>query len=304
MYKIILLFASLSGLLAGCALPGSVSAPTPYPADYLSTVIYLTAQSLNGTMSAQTAAAIPLTESPTETPVPATLTPQPTATFTPAPDVPLAAIQINAPGPQSRVASPLDVRIVAVSGKSNKVELALFGEDGRLLSRSVRVLPSHPRGEFLSMKIPFEIRAAAEVGILQVSTKDEHGHVQSLNTVRVLLISSGVSQINPAGNGIYERVTLLHLPARSTVSGGIVNVEGQFLPFNHKQVVLELVSDDAKSLGLRVLNFASLGAQNFSTTIPYKVSAPTQARLFIRQPDDVLVNSPVYVYSQEITLNP
>ncbi len=303
MFRKILLLASLSGLLAGCALPGSVSVPTPYPAIYLPTVIYLTAQSLDGTMSAQTVAATTPTKTLTETPVPPTPTPQSTATITPAPNVPLAAIQINAPGPESRVASPLDVRIMAVSGKSNQVELALYGEDGRLFSRSVRVLPSHPSGEYLFLKIPFEIRAAAEVGILQVSTKDEYGRIQSLNTVRVLLISTGVSQINPAGNGIYERVTLLHLPAGSTVSGGVVNVEGQFIPFNHKQVVLELVSDDGKSLVSRVLNFDGLDAQNFSTTLPYKVSAPTQARLFLRQPDDVL-DTPVYVYSQEITLDP
>ncbi len=299
MLRKILFIASLSGLLAGCVLPGSVSAPTPYPADYLPTVIFLTAQSISATDEAL----VTPTTTPTKTPIPRTPRPQPTATFTPAPDVPLAAIQINAPGPASKVASPLEVRIVAVSGKSNKVELTLFGEDGRKLQSFLRVLPSHPSGEYLSMKIPFEIRAAAEVGILQISTKDEHGRVQSLNTVRVLLISTGVSQINPVGNGIYERVTLLHLPARSTVSGGVVNVEGQFLPFNHKQVVLELVSDDGKSLGLRLLDIASLDPQNFSTTLPYKVSVPTQARLFLRQPDDVL-DSPVYVYSQEITLNP
>jgi hypothetical protein len=64
-----------------------------------------------------------------------------------------------------------------------------------------------------------------------------------------------------------------------------------------------LVSADGKSLGLRVLNFDTLDPQNFSTTIPYKVSGPTQARLFIRQPDDVL-DTPVYIYSQEIILNP
>ena len=303
MIRKILLLASLSGLLAGCALPASNSAPTPYSANYLPTIIYLTAQSMNGTMAAKTAAAILPTETPTKTPIPPTLTPPPTATFTPAPDVPLAAIQINAPGPASKVASPLDVSIMAVSGKSNQVELALYGEDGRLLSRLVKGLPSHPYGEYLFVKIPFEIRAAAEVGILQVSTKDEHGTVQSLNTVRVLLVSTGVSQINPVGNGIYERVTLLHLPANSAVSGGVVNIEGQFLPFNHKQVVLELISADGKSLGLRVLNFDTLDPQNFSTTLPYKVSAPTQARLFLRQPDDVL-DTPVYIFSQEITLNP
>jgi len=215
----------------------------------------------------------------------------------------LAAIQINAPGPMSRVVSPLEVHLTVAAGKKNFVEIKLFGEDGRAITgQSLNILgPSS--GEYLSVKMSFEIRAAAEVGILQISTKDEHGRVQSLNTVRVLLMSVGVSQINPAGNGIYERVTLPHLPARSTISGGVVNVEGQFLPFNHKQGVIELVSDDGRSLGLRVLNFASLDPQNFSTTLPYKVSAPTQARLFIRQPDDVLLG-PVYVYSQEITLNP
>ena len=303
MLRKIFLLASLSGLLAGCALPSTNSVPTPYPANYLPTVIYLTAQSINGTMSAQTAAVITPSLTPTETPIPPSPTPQPTPTFTPAPDIPLAAIQITSPGPASKVASPMEVRIMAVSGKSNKVELALYGEDGRLLSRTVKVLPSHASGEYLFLKIPFEIRAAAEVGILQVSTKDGYGRIQSLNTVRVLLISSGVSQINPVGNGIYERVTLPYLPARSTVSGGVVNVEGQFSPFNHKQVILELVSDDGKSLGLRVLNFDSLGPQNFSTTIPYKVDASTQARLFLRQADDVL-DTPVYIYSQEITLNP
>ena len=79
MLRKILLLASLSGLLAGCALPGSESAPTPYPSNYLPTVIYLTAQSINGTMSAQTAAAITPTKTPTLT---ETRTPTPSATAT------------------------------------------------------------------------------------------------------------------------------------------------------------------------------------------------------------------------------
>ncbi|MBI1793358.1 MAG: hypothetical protein HYR70_04110 [Chloroflexi bacterium] len=303
MLRKILLIVSLSGLLAGCALPDSKPAPTPYPADYLPTVIYLTAESINATILTQTAAVTTPTETPTETPILDTPTPLPTATITPAPDIPLAAIQIKSPGPASKVASPLEVRIVAVSGKSDKVELALFGEDGRLIGRTVRALPGPSSGIYLFVKIPFEIRAAAEVGILQISLKDQQGRLQSLNTVRVLLVSTGDSQTNPPGNNIYERVTLLGLPARSTVSGGVLKIEGQFLPFNDRQVVVELVSNDGKSLGLRVLNFSSLGPQDFNTTISYKVSAPTQARLFIRQPDNVL-DGPVYVYSQELTLDP
>jgi hypothetical protein len=303
MLRKILLLAFLAGLISGCELPGSTAAPTPYPADYLPTVIYLTAESLHGTMSAQTAAAITPTEIQTDTPTPVPPTPDPTNTPTAAPGIPLAAIQITSPGPTSKVASPLEVRLTAVAGKSNKVEIDLFGEDGRLLGRTVRAVPGRQTGDYLFVKIPFEIRAVSETGILQVSTKDGLGRVQSLTTVRVFLFSSGASQINPAGNAIYERAVLYHLPPRSSVSGGVLEVQGQFLPYNHRDLVLELIADDNKILGERLVSFPDLGPQDFATTIPYKVSAPTHARLFLHQADDV-VDSQAYIYSQEITLNP
>jgi hypothetical protein len=298
-----ILFALLAGLLSGCALPGSEAAPTPYPADYLPTVIYLTAESLNGTMAAETAAAITPTDTPTDTPTPITPTLAPTDTPTPAPGIPLAAIRISAPGPTSKIASPLEVRLTAIAGKSNKVEIDLFGEDGRLLGRTVRAVPGHQSGDYLFVKIPFEIRAVSETGILQVSTKDEHGRVQSLNSVRVFLFSSGASQINPAGNAIYERAVLYHLPPRSSVSGGVLDLEGQYLPYNRQDLVLELIADDGRILGQRLLSVPGMTQQDFTTTIPYKVSGTIHARLFLHQADDV-VEGQAYVYSQEITLNP
>ncbi len=303
MLRKILFILSLSGLLTGCALPGSTSVPTPYPADFLPTVIYLTAESLNGTMSAQTAAAITPTETPTQTPTPVPPTPVPTRTLTPAPGIPLAAIQISAPGPMSRVASPLEIRMTAVAGKSRIIQVALFGEDGRKLNSVLERVPGYAGGDYIFVKIPFEIRAAGESGLIQVSTKDQFHRVQSLMSVPILLISSGASQINPPGNNIYERVVLYHLPPNSTISGGVVDMEGQFEPYNHQPVILELISNDGKSLGLRVLTFPKLGPQNFTTTIPYKVSKPTPARLFVRQADDVLTD-PIYIYSQELMLNP
>jgi hypothetical protein len=190
-----------------------------------------------------------------------------------------------------------------VAGDSKKVEVDLFGEDGRLLGRTLKVVPGHPTGDLLSLKIPFEIRAAAEVGVIQVSTKDHLGHLQSLDSVRVLLLSSGASQINPAGNAIYERVSLYHLTPKSVVSGGNLAVDGQITPYNHQPVIIELISVAGTSLGVRVLTFPNLDPQQFNTTIPYKISEPTQARIFVHQADDVLVG-PVYIYSQPITLNP
>ncbi len=285
--------------LAGCDLPASTTAPTPYPTGYIPTVIYLTASSLNATKAAA------VTQTPTLSPTPDILpaTALPTLTPTPGPAIPLAAIQINKPGPMSRVASPLELTVIAYPGKSNRVQIDLYGEDGRLLSRTIQYTLPQPLGAYMFVKIPFEIRAAAELGMIQVSTKNEAGLIQSLSSVQVLLISSGDSQINPPGNNIYEHVTIESPLDNTTVSGGVVTVRGEFLPINKQPVILELVSNDGKSLGLRVLNFNGLDPQSFTTTIPYKIEAETQARLFIHQADNV-INGPIYVYSQLITLDP
>ncbi len=299
MLRKILFFASLAGLLAGCALPRATSIPTAYPANYLPTVIYLTAESINATKAAEATPTLAVTDTPT--PVPET--PGPTAIPTLGPGFQLSALQINKPGPMSKVASPLELSVVAYPGKSNKVEFDLYGEDGRLLGRTIQFAPPHPLGDYLYVKIPFEIRAAAELGLIQVSTKDDLGNIQSLVSDRVLLISNGDSIINPAGNTIYERVAINSIPADSTVSGGVLSLKGEFLPYNSQQVVFELISNTNKSLGLRVMNFPNANLQNFSTTIPYKVDSQTQARLFIRQGDDLL-NSPAYVYSEIVTLKP
>ena len=63
------------------------------------------------------------------------------------------------------------------------------------------------------------------------------------------------------------------------------------------------VGPDGKSLGLRILTVDQLNPQLFETTIPYRVTDPTLARLSIRQDDD-RINGLFYLYSQEILLNP
>ncbi len=293
---------SLSALLAGCALPGVAAVPTPYPPEYLPTVIYLTAESINATR----AAAITPTLTPTlvaPTPAPVNGTPGATPTFTPGPNIPTSAIQINAPGPMSRVASPLEIQAIVVAGASHRDEVDLFGEDGTLLSRSVLVVHGYPGGDLLNIKMPFEIRAAGETATVQISTKDAHGRVQSLNFVQVLLISTGSSQINPPGNNIYERVAFYDLPIDAHISGGSLAVKGRYAPVNNKPTILELVADDGTSLGLRVLNLTGGDGQYFETTIPYKVTQLTAARLYLYQ-DDEVIQGRAYVYSQPLALNP
>ena len=302
MYRKLFLLISLLGLLAACAAPTASPIPTPYPPEYLPTVIAQTAEaaSLAGT---QTAIALTPTVRPTHTRFPTfTPTTPPSPTITDVPWHKTAAIEIQSPGPMSRVISPINLRVNVIAGGSEKVQVELYGEDGRLLSRTLKTVRTSREGVLQNIKIPFEIRATAEVGRITVSTQDEAGRVQSLNSVRILMLSSGVNEINPPGNPS-EPVGVFSPLAEESVSGGVLNVKGDLWPFNLQPVILELVGPDGKSIGLRILTVEHINPQLFETTIPYKVREPTPARLTIYQDDD-RINGLFYVYSQEVLLNP
>jgi hypothetical protein len=240
---------------------------------------------------------------PTNTPKP-TRTPAARATFT-ATTIPghePAAIQIQSPGPMSKVVSPINLKMNIVAGSSQKVQIDLYGEDGRLLSRIAKKVPLSSDGVFQQIRIPFEIRAAAEVARITVSTTDKQGRTQYLNSVRVMLLSSGVNELTTPGNPS-EPIGVFSPTKKDEATGGVLSVRGDVWPFNLNPILMELTDPEGKSLGLRILTVNELTPQLFETTIPYKVSDPTVARLSIRQDDD-RIDGLFYVYSQEILLNP
>jgi hypothetical protein len=298
-----ILLVSLLGLLAACAAPTASPIPTAYPPEYLPTVIAMTADAAN-VLGTEVALALTPPVLPSRTPPPTlSSTPQPTFTQTTIPGHEPSAIQIFAPGPMSKVVSPITLRMNIVVGESERVQIDLYGEDGRLLTRNLkRGVPPSGKGVPQQIKVPFEIRAAAEVGRLTVSTTDEAGRLQSLNSVRLLLLSSGVNEINPPGNPS-EPVGVFSPLDDDPVSDGVLNLRGDIWPFNLNPVILELVGPEGESMGLRILNVEHLNPQLFETTIPYKISEPTSARLTIRQDDD-RIDGLFYVYSQEVLLNP
>ena len=302
MTRYFILFAALLGLLAGCAAPAASPIPTAYPPEYLPTVIALTAESASNSAT-ETAFALTPELSPSDTPSP-TLSPTPRATFTQTtiPGHDPAAIQIFAPGPMSKLISPITLKMHIIGGSSGKIQIDLYGEDGRLLTRNVKRVQPGGKGLDQQIKIPFEVRAAAEVGRITVSTLDKVGRIQSLNSVRVLLLSSGDNEITTPGNPS-EPVGVFRPLAEESVSGGVLDVKGDVWPFNLNPVIFELVGPDGKSIGLRIVTVNQLNPQLFETTIPYKVFVPTLARLTIRQDDD-RINGLFYVYSQEVLLNP
>ncbi len=317
-----LLSATVIGLFSACDLNFADRAPTPFPAEYFPTVVALTGQAAMATTLAETPKSIPgapdlasvepssapvdpsATFTATETNLPPSITPTetPTETPTPLPSARSAQIQFQAPGPMSKVTSPLHLRMLVVSGGSRLVQIDLQGEDGRLLARTLKRVPRETGGYYVSLKIPFEVRAAAELGRLTVSTKDEEGRLQSLAAEHVLLLSVGEPEITPAVDPA-ERLVLYSPSSNAVATGGILFIEGRYQPLNTQPVVLELLDPEGNTVGLRVLEFDGSDSQEFSTSIPYKISEPTEARLVIRQ-DDTRLAGLMYWYSQLVSLLP
>jgi hypothetical protein len=280
--------------LSGCSRSNDIY-PTPIPPEILPTVIVQTAAALNAT-------ALALTPSPTVTPTATvTLTPTVTQTPTPIPPAPDARLQILAPGPASLLASPLQMHLYLIPGETNLVEVALYSEDERLLARDLtRVVDVPPPGLELFIEIPFEIRLA-QLARLEVILKDKVGRLEALTSLHLTLLPVGLSQINPP-DPPFERAAIYSPVAKASVSGGILTVEGAFWPINDKPVILQL-EDESGMVWTRQLSLVGDTYVPFTTTLPYKVTKPTIARLSIRQADSRF-NALAYLYSILVTLNP
>jgi len=141
MKRFLITFALLLGLLAACASPNQTLIPTPYPPEYLPTVIALTADASIPSPVAPEDTVQNEIDFPTKTLEPS-ITPSPIAslTSTTIPGHDLGAVRFSTPGPMSKVTSPIQVRAMVITGSSERVQVELFGEDGRLLVRELRKL--------------------------------------------------------------------------------------------------------------------------------------------------------------------
>lgn len=303
-----LLFAFLLlwlGALTACG--NRPPAPTPYPADYLPTVIALTAEA----QAAAAATTIPLSPSPTPTTAP-TASPTPavdlTAVFaalTPSPTPPPVGepVRIVFPGMMSKVASPIQVRAYAEPGYRGAILVELIGEDGRLLtSRLLRYTDTLYQQVYIDPKIRFEIPTAGELARLQISTTDAYGRPIAQNSVHLLLLGMGESEVLP-NLGPEPRLELKSPLPGSVALNGQVNVRGTFYPFNEKPLILELITPDGEVVGSRIISTENAWPLEVKTTIPYQVKNATQVRLIARQSDDKIPGT-MYLFSFEIVLAP
>jgi hypothetical protein len=199
---------------------------------------------------------------------------------------------------------------IIASGESDRIQVDLLGEDGRVLQRFIQKLVRNPLGIFQRFEFDYEIRAVSEAGYIRISTKDDFGRIQGLNTMPVLLYSVGTAQVNPPGNFIYERVAMDGFKEKTEFYAGQVAIKGRIWPYNDQPVVVELVSASNKVISTRILKIEGIDTQPFETLLPYSVTERTPARLTFRQDNPLLTLSDpdlgklVYVYTVEVILNP
>jgi hypothetical protein len=292
-------------LLAGCGPKA-----TPFPVQIV-TLSVVTDTPVLPTLSGPDIGSA--TPEPNATPLPTLIlstsilpTIEPSATPQLSPVLSSAVMQILAPGPMSKVLSPIRLRAYVIPGYGSKVRVELYGEDDRLIFRKLTYAYTDLfKWSYLSVDIPFETRAAAELARLQITAEDANGNTVALAATHLLLMPDGYEEITPSGI-LSERCVFISPVPSVTVSGGTLAVAGTYLPFNTEPLILELVADNGTIVGSQWLEVPSASGSvplSFNAEITYSVDVQTQAYLVARQFDDRITGM-MYLFSQPVILNP
>jgi hypothetical protein len=221
---------------------------------------------------------------------------------------PPALIQIENPGPLSRLASPFLVKANVYPGDQGLVNIQLIGEDGRLMSDQLLKMDIPESGWVsLAVKIPFEISSGGEAATLVVVTRDGYERRIAQSSVPILLMQIGKSEIeNP---GFLKLPFVITLPvAGGTSRKGTLHVEGFVHPFNKNPLIVELVTQTGGILTSTVIPLPRIAEgqdfTQFSADLTYTVSKQTPVRLTIRQQSEKRQDIDVALVSQIIYLQP
>ncbi len=334
-----LLFSFLAILLSlnlsGCTMQSGPSSLPLIPTEQVSTSIAQTVQArlsplpqygdISPEQSTQTAAAETDASSlSTSTPAPtltqaapsstptrfmtSTPTPRPTSTPSPTPtlDFNSPAIQIQKPGPMSKVVSPLTVGAYVRPGANGRVQIELLGEDGRLIVRKVDVYDPAVKWVFVSEQLDFDVSGVAEAGRLQIITLDSYGRLMAQDSVDLILMSMGESDVNPPG--LQTIAAIIQEPsANKMIQGGTLTVSGLTRIPSDEPLLVQLVASNGAVAGYRQVEpvQASPGGYGpFTVEISYQVTTATWVRLIFQASSSGRIPGIVYATSLEVLLSP
>jgi len=322
-----LIFVLAATALASCNALADEPLPTPYPTEYIPTVIAMTVEAQGIDVQPEdemveiTETSTVLTSTPghpaTHTPSPEptlitaapTLTPSPTQPQTysqPPENVPQSIVQILGPGPASKVISPFILRATVKPGPNSIVRIELLGEDGRLLMREIRNY-QNPENERISLgsELAFGINAVAEAGRLQIVVEDDHGRLKSLASVDLILLSMGKQELNQPLDQL-ENIVLESPRANTLIQGETMRVAGLARPRSTQPLMIELETSDGRIVGTRQVSVTPSPGSSYGTfaiDVPYDVDYTNWVRVKVWEPGDRIPGI-VNLSSLEVILSP
>jgi hypothetical protein len=315
--------------LSGCLGLTEKEIPTAIPTEYLPTVIALTFEagripeiSPSETMaianptpvkSTPTSAITP-TSNPTPTPLNTPIVPAQqvedqalSSSPTPIPEIPNAEIEIRNLGPLSRVNSPISLYAYLKTGAEGRVRIELLGEDGRVLFREIKVVNYAPAGAraIVLAEIDFEIAAIAEAGRLQLSVDDEYGRTTTLNSVPLILLSHGDSDITPPFD-LLAPIIIQQPVEKSLIQADNVLVSGLARPNSEYPLQVQLIAPDGQVVGHRLAELVTPAGNDyghFAIEVAYQVDKTTNTRILVSQGESG-INDIIHLSSIEVMLSP
>ena len=323
----VFIFVLVINLLSSCIGMAETSIPTPYPTEYIPTVIAMTLEAqgielssndpVTDVVEAPTWTAPTLATAATLTPSPETIeiiaTPSPTPIptensqdFPPPATIPTSINQIISPGSGSKVISPFILRAAVKPGPNSIVRIELLGEDGRILMREVRSYQSL-QNEWVSLgsEVTYGINAVAEAGRLQITIEDEHSRLQSVSSVDLILQSVGNQDLYIPVDQL-EDIALESPKTNRLIQGGIMRVAGLARPRSEQPLMIEILSSDGRIVGTRQVSVIPQPDSSYGTfaiDVPYNVDYTTRVRVQVWEPGDRIPGI-VNLASVEVLLSP
>jgi hypothetical protein len=206
------------------------------------------------------------------------------------------------------VLSPFRLEASAIPAPDGWIQLALIGEDGRVLfKRSLHYAQSATEQVFIQEEIEFSLSGVAETARLVLYTLDSFDRMISLSTVDLILLTLGDEQINPPVS-LREPLFIIRPYLNEPFSNNLINLRGLISPVSNQPVIIEVISEQNTVLFSTTLDAGPVTAERsyipFEITIPYTVQSFTRARLTLRQDSDTRIPGTVALSSQTISLSP
>jgi len=225
---------------------------------------------------------------------------------TPPPEIPAARVQIYQIGELSIVTSPIQVSARLTSSNGKVVRVDLYGEDGRLLAREVRVYNNVPwQAARIGTQLEFEINGVSELGRLLISVEDGYGRLIDVNSVNLILLSQGITELKPY-SALWQRIIIQEPVPQALIQGGTLVVSGRVRPNSEGPLKVLLIGEDGRVLGQRLANTTIPIPGDYGTFIaevPYNVSDITSALLVVFE-DGGQLSEIAHLTSLEVILSP